>query len=253
MIDMHSHILPSIDDGSRNIEETVDMLQEANQAGFTTVVATSHYYLGYYEVEEKERLKYISDVIDEIQDLASNLQIYIGSEIYVNSQMVNWLKEHKASSINGTKYVLFELPFQYQIQNLQDVIYSLLSHKYVPIIAHPERYEYVQKDPNILLNYIDLGVLFQSNYGSVIGQYGKAAKKTVTKLLENNFVHFLGSDAHRHKSIYTKIPNALEELGKIISNEKINEITNINPKLVLENKNIDIDTPTKIKKGLFGF
>ena len=253
MIDMHSHILPDIDDGSRNIEETVDMLQEANHVGFTTVVATSHYYLGYYEVEEKERIEHISEVLDVLQNVAPNLKICIGSEIYVNSQIVNLLKEHKASSINGTKYVLFELPFQHQIQNLQDIIYSLLSHKYVPIIAHPERYEYVQKDPNILLNYIDLGVLFQSNYGSVIGQYGKLARKTVTKLLENNFVHFLGSDAHRHKSIYTKIPNALEELGKIISNEKIKEITTINPRLVLENKNIDIDTPIKIKKGLFGF
>lgn len=253
MIDMHSHILPDIDDGSRNIEESIDMLKEAYQAGFTAVVATSHYYLGYYEVEEKERIELIEEIMNRIQDVAPKLQICKGSEIYVNSQMANWLAEHKASSINGTKYVLFELPFQHQIQNLQDIIYSLLSHKFVPIIAHPERYEYVQKDPNILLNLIDLGVLFQSNFGSIIGQYGKTAKKTVTKLLQNNFVHFLGSDAHRHKSIYTKVPDAIEELSQIISEDKIKKITTINPSLVLENKNIDIDIPIKIKKSLFGF
>lgn len=253
MIDMHSHILPSIDDGARDIDETIDMLKEAKNAGFTTVVSTSHYYLGYYEVEEKERMEHINAIMHKLQEENVDLQICIGSEIYVNHNISNWLKEHKASSINGSKYVLFELPFQHQIQNLKDIIYSMLSNKYIPIIAHPERYEYVQKDPNLLIELIELGVLFQSNYGSIIGQYGKQAKKTVTKLIENDFIHFLGSDAHRHKSIYTKIPSAIEELSKIVLEDKIKELTTINPKLVLENKNIEIDTPKKIKKGLFGF
>lgn len=253
MIDMHSHILPQIDDGSRDIEETIDMLKEASNAGFSTIVSTSHYYLGYYEVEEEERMEHIKTIINKLQQEKINLQICNGSEIYVNQDIAKWINQHKASSINGSRYVLFELPFHQQIQNLQDIVYSLLSNKYVPIIAHPERYEYVQKDPNILIDLIELGVLFQSNYGSVIGQYGKQAKKTVTKLLENDFIHFLGSDAHRHKSIYTKIPSAVEEMSKIISENKIKELTTTNPKLVLENKNIDIASPKKIKKGLFGF
>ena len=159
----------------------------------------------------------------------------------------------KASSINETKYVLFETAFATEPQNLKDVIYSLMSNNYIPIIAHPERYSYVQKNPNMLLELIDLGVLFQSNFGSIIGQYGKEAKKTVNLLLKNNFIHFLGTDAHRKNTIYTAIPQALESLKEIISEKELEELTTINPNLVLENKEIYTRRPTKIKKGFFGF
>ena len=253
MVDMHSHILPSIDDGSRDSEETKILLEEAQKAGFTKIVSTSHYYLGYYEEDESSRKKYIDAINKNLQQNNKNLQVSVGSEIFITSEMVSLLKENKASSINGTRYVLFELPFVSQVQNLKDVIYSLMSNNYIPIIAHPERYRYVQKNPNMLLELLDLGVLFQSNYGSIIGQYGKEAKKTIKLLLKNNFIHFLGSDVHRKNTIYTAIPEAIETLKEILPEEKLEELTTINPNLVLENKKIDTRRPTKIKKGLFGF
>ena len=253
MIDMHSHILPGIDDGSRDIEETYKLLIEAYDVGFTKVISTSHYYLGYYEENENTRKSYIDDINNNLQEMNYNIQICIGSEIFITNEIINLLKEHKASSINGTKYVLFETAFGTEPQNLKNVIYSLMSNNYIPIIAHPERYSYVQKNPNKLLELIDLGVLFQSNFGSIIGQYGKEAKKTVSLLLKNNFIHFLGTDAHRKNTIYTLIPQAIESLKEIISEEELEELTTINPNLVLENKKINIKRPTKIKKGLFGF
>lgn len=253
MIDIHSHILPNIDDGSRSVEETFNLLKEAHKAGFTTIVSTSHCFLGHYEAEENIRKTYIDAINQKLPDIIPDLRICIGSEIYVTNNMVSLIEEHKASSINSTKYVLFELPFEHQIQNLKDIVYNLLGHNYIPIIAHPERYKYVQKDPNMLLELIDLGVLFQSNFASIIGWYGKEPKKTVKQLIENNFVHFLASDVHRQETIYTQIPDILEELKEIISEEKIEELTTINPKLVLENQKIHIQKPTKIKKNFFGF
>ena len=253
MIDMHSHILPGIDDGSRDDEETFKLLREASEAGFTKIVSTSHYYLGYYEEEEKVRKEYIDSINSKLRDSNPNLQVCIGSEIFITNQIVSLLYEHKASSINGTKYVLFELPFIAKAQNLKNVIYSLMSNNYIPIIAHPERYRYVQKDPNSLLELLNIGVLFQSNFGSIIGQYGKEAQKTVKLLLKNNFIHFLGTDAHRKNTIYTVIPEAIDSLKEIISEKELEELTTINPNLVLENKDINTRRPTKIKKGLFGF
>lgn len=253
MIDMHSHILPNVDDGSRSFEETLQLVNEAYQAGFTTIVSTSHYYLGYYEPIEKDRKAHIDVILQEVKNTLPDLQICIGSEIYVTHKMVNLLKEHRASSINGTRYVLFELPFEEQIIDLKNIIFMLINNGYIPIIAHPERYKYVKKNPNILLELLEMGVLFQSNYGSIIGDYGKDAQKTVIKLLQNNFIHFLGSDVHRSHTIYTYIPNALDELKEIISEQKINELTTINPKLVIEDKKIDTRMPKPIKKGIFGF
>ena len=253
MIDFHSHILPGIDDGSRDIEETINMIKEAYDAGFTQIVSTSHFYLRHYEVEEKERIEYINEINQKMQELGYNIQILVGSEIYITNDMVNLLDEHKASSINNSRYVLFELSFIERPQNLTEIIYNLLSNNYIPIIAHPERYKYVQKDPNILLDLLELGVLFQSNYGSIIGQYGKEAKKTVKLLLKNNFIHFLGTDVHRQNTIYNAVDEAIETLHKEISDKKIEELTTINPSLVLEDEDIYTRRPTKIKKGFFGF
>ena len=90
----------------------------------------------------------------------------------------------------------------------------------------------------------------QANYGSIIGQYGEKAQIIVKKLLQNNMVHFLGSDVHRENTIYPKMPKILAELNKLISEDKIEELTTINPKLVLQNKRIDVDEPHKIDFNL---
>lgn len=248
MIDFHSHIIPGIDDGSKNLEETIQMIEEAKKVGFTDIISTSHYINNYYETNQNDRINYLS----QIQSKVNSINLIIGSEIYVTQDIVMLIKQQMASTINNTRYALFELPMNNNILELKNIIYSLLENKYVPIIAHPERYSYVKENPNWLIEYIEMGVLFQSNFGSIIGLYGKEAQKTVELLLKNNMIHFLGSDVHRKNSIYTKIPEILKRLERIISKEKIQELTTINPKLVLEDRKLEIDEPIKIKKGFLG-
>ena len=247
MIDFHSHIIPNIDDGSQSIEDTICMLEEAKKVGFTDVISTSHYIEDYYEVDEKQR----KDYIDNIQKNVEGINIVIGSEIYITQNIVNLINEKKVSTINNTRYVLFELPMNSNVLYLKDVIYSLLENKYIPIIAHPERYSFIQKDPNWIIEYIEMGVLFQANFGSIYGIYGKQCHKTVQLLLKNNMIHFLGSDIHRKNSIYPKIPDILRRMEKVISKEKVYELTTINPKLVLNNKKLELDEPQKIKMGFW--
>ena len=111
----------------------------------------------------------------------------------------------------------------------------LIENNYVPIIAHPERYSYVQDNPEYVNELLDMGAMFQSNYGSIIGLYGKKAEKTVKKLLKENLVQFLGSDVHREERVYIFMPKILKKLKKIISSEKLKELTEINPQKVLDN------------------
>ena len=113
---------------------------------------------------------------------------------------------------------------------LNEMIFNLISMDLVPIIAHPERYAFVQKDPNILIDYIEMGVLFQSNIASITGYYGSEAKKTVKKILQHKMVHFFGSDNHRPNTIYANMNNIKEELKKIISKEEFDLLTKINPR-----------------------
>lgn len=253
MIDFHSHIIPEIDDGSRSIEETMLLLEEAQKAGFTKIISTSHYLEDHYEFNESSRKQFLDMLKIGASNLKLDLELYLGSEIYTSYDIVDLLKEHKASTINGTNYVLIELPMQSELPNLKNVIYELLGNGYIPIIAHPERYSYVKEDPNWLLEYIELGVLFQANYGSIIGMYGKEAQKTVRLLLKHDMIHFLGSDVHRTKTIYTKMPEIKQELQKVLERDKFKKLTKINPQLVLDNETIYIETPKMIKKRFLEF
>lgn len=247
MIDFHTHILPNIDDGSRSIEETFNLINEAKNVGFEAIVSTSHYIEEYYETNAPEREVWINAIYENLQAKNIDIKLYLGNEIYISENIIKLLEEGKASTINDTSYVLFEMPLNVEPMNLYDVIYEMMQYKLVPILAHPERYSFVQKEPELIYDLIEKGVLMQANYGSILGIYGEKPKMIVRKFLENNMIHFLGTDVHRQNTIYPKVPEVLVEIKQIVGEEKLKEITTINPKLALQNKKIEIDTPQKVE------
>lgn len=235
MIDFHSHILPGIDDGSRSIEQTIRMLKEAKEAGFTKIISTSHYMEGYYESDETERI----ELLNEVQKNISGIELYLGNEIYITNNMIDLIQNKQASTINNSKYVLFEFPLSAKSMNDKEVVYRLIENGFVPVIAHPERYSYVQDNPEYIEELAEMGALFQANYGSIIGMYGKKAEKTLKKLLKNDLIRFFGTDSHRIDQVYTKMPKILKKLHKFLSDEEIEEFTVINPQKVLNNEDIE--------------
>ena len=252
MIDFHSHILPNIDDGSISMEETLNLMQEARDVGFTKIISTSHYIEDYYDSDEAERKELLNKIIEKTEPTPNckdeknrtdpklhEIELYLGNEIYITNEMIQLLKDKKASTINNSKYVLFELPMNSKPFNAKETVYRLIENGYTPVIAHPERYSYVQDDIQYVKELADMGALLQSNYGSIIGLYGKKPEKTVKKLLKEDLIHFLGSDVHRTNQIYPKIPKIIKKLNKIISEEKIEELTEINPQKVLNNEEIE--------------
>ena len=250
MIDFHAHILPNVDDGSKSVEETFELLREAEEVGFNAIISTSHYMEEYYEVNVAEREVWIKALSDNLYKQNINLKLFLGNEIYITQNIIELLKEGKATTMNNSNYVLFEFPLNTKPMDMYDIIFDMLHNKIIPILAHPERYSFVQKEPELVYDLIQKGVLMQSNYGSIIGQYGEKAQLIARKLFENNMVHFLGSDVHRKNSIYPKIPEILQEIVSIVGREKLEEIIEINPSLVLENKRIEIDEPINFKLSL---
>lgn len=249
MIDFHSHIVYGVDDGAESIEDSVQILKNAEIAGFKDIILTPHYMENYYEVHKNEIAEKIELIKQKCKEENININLYQANEIYITNHMTELLQEGIASSINNSKYVLFELPMNEEPSNLLEVVYSLLENGKIPIIAHPERYSYIQKEPNKLLELIEIGVLFQTNYGSILGQYGKEIQKTANLLLENNFIHFLGSDVHKTGHIYKNIDEIKKQLRKILSEEKIDELTEKNAEKVLKDEKIEIEMPSKIKQG----
>ncbi len=251
MIDFHSHIVYDVDDGSETIEQSIEILKKAEKAGFTKVILTPHYMEDYYEFPASEIEEKIQLLRQKCQEEQINIELYQANEIYITNHMIDFIENNEATTINNSRYVLFELPMNEEPPNLLEVIYQLVENHKVPIIAHPERYAYIQKAPNRLLELIEHGVLFQTNYGSIIGQYGKEIQKTAKLLIEHNFIHFLGSDVHHEGYIYEKMPEIREQLRKIIDNEKIEELTTENAEKVLQNEEIEVEMPEKIKQGFF--
>lgn len=121
----------------------------------------------------------------------------------------------------------------------------------IPIIAHPERYDEVQDNPATAIDWIEQGAMLQANYASIIGKYGNKAKETLLKLLDANAVHFLGTDTHRKHSVYTEMDEILHEFKKKIGAEKLKELTEINPRMILNNELFEIEMPKKIKRKKF--
>lgn len=246
MIDFHTHIIPNIDDGSRSIEETFNLIKEAKEAGFEGIVLTSHYIENYYETDVPERDIWVKAISDNLKSKGIETNLYLANEIYMSENMMNLLIEGKASTINNSSYVLFEMPLHAEPMNLYDVIYSLQENKLIPVLAHPERYSFIQKEPELVYDLVQKGVLMQANYGSILGQYGEKAEIIVRKFLENNMIHFLGSDVHRQNTVYKRISQALEEIREIVGDEKLEELTTKNPQLALNNKRIEIEEPEEV-------
>jgi len=251
MIDFHSHIVFDVDDGSETIEDSIKILKRAQAGGVKKIILTPHYMQDYYEYAKKQIKERIKILEEECKKQDIDIELYQANEIYITNHIVELLEENIASSINNSRYVLFELPMNNEPGNLLEVIYRLLENGKVPIIAHPERYSYIQKNPNKLIELIENGVLFQTNYGSILGQYGKEIQKTAKLLIENNFIHFLGSDVHKTGHIYENIDEIERQLSKIISQEKIEELINDNAEKVINDEEIEIELPTKIKQGFF--
>lgn len=233
MIDIHSHIFPNVDDGPETMEDSIKMLQQAYDAGITTIIATPHYIEDKYITTKKQREGLVNSLQKELDKKCINIKLYVGTEAYICTNLDELLKKKTISTLNNSKYVLFELPMHSKVIYLDEVVNTLLERKWIPIIAHPERYSYIQQDIRMVNKLLEKGVLFQANYGSICGLYGKAAQKTLKKLLKMDAIHFLASDSHRPDSIYVKTDKMLRKIERIIGAKKMDQLTQINPSKIL--------------------
>ena len=179
----------------------------------------------------------------EIENI--NVKIYEGNEVFFTNDIVELIKEKKVCTLANSRYVLIELPLFNSIipMNVYEEFNKLQDAGFVPILAHPERYDFVTKNFKSLVNLIESGVLLQSNIGSITGKYGKDAKKNVEKMLKNNMVHFLGTDSHNN-TVYDVYDKAIKKIKKAINDEDIYEkIMYENPQRVLEDKEINVWYP----------
>ena len=229
MIDVHSHILYGIDDGSRNIEESIKIIENYNKKNIKKIIATPHYINNSSYVSSKEDNKKILNTLkEELKRKNIDTELYLGNEIYIDENIEDLLKNNIISSLNDTKYLLIELPMSGEKENYYDIFIDLMNLGYKVVLAHPERYSSFQKDFNKIYELDDIGVLFQCNIGSMIGNYGKKSKKTLKRMLKEDLVYMFGTDIHRDKIDYDFIDKSIKKISKYVTKEKLNKILNEN-------------------------
>ena len=253
MIDFHSHIIHGVDDGAKNLDMSLEMLQNADSEGVEYICATPHFITEEFEISREKYLEKLNRLILASKEESFNVKILSGLEIYMHPNLPKLYKEKKIWGINDSKYLLIELPMgQFPIYT-ENVFYELMLLGAKPILAHPERNNQIIKKHDLVINLIEQGVLMQINSGSLLGDYGKEVKKTAEELLKNNMIHILGSDGHNITSRKTKIKEAFaivkhKNLGVynwIIENQT-NIIKNISTMEILELK-------SKKNKGKISF
>lgn len=192
MIDVHSHYLPMVDDGSPSAEESVKMLKVAENLGITGVVLTPH-YRKQYRAGKAELLPVFKNFVELCESEGLNIDLYLGQEVYYEKGIFDDVKNAPYLTLCGGKYLLAEMPFDVEVE-AYDVALKIINQGYVPVFAHVERYPYLT--PSYLAEVKELGALIQINASSIAGVRKKVYGKLVAELFKRNLVDLVASDCH---------------------------------------------------------
>lgn len=237
MKDLHCHLLYGIDDGSRSLDESIHLLKQMSLSGITEVILTPHYIgKSKYIANNKDKNKLLTELKKRVAKEKLNIKLYLGNEIYLDEDILSNIKKNEISSLNDSKYLLIELPVLNCPHNVKNIFSELKYNGYKVILAHPERYQYVIENINILKDFIDMGVLLQGNYTSLLGKYGKDSKKALIRILKKGWISFLSGDIHHE--ITCDEEKIRKKLRWYIKNEDIDRLLNKNFDLIVKNEDV---------------
>jgi tyrosine-protein phosphatase YwqE len=198
-VDMHSHLIPGIDDGSKTMEESLKLIKRLSDYGLRKLITTPHIMSEYY----KNTPEIISMGLEELRKAIKNegipVEIAAAAEYYMDEIFLEKIKEGEKLLTFGDGYILVETGFINKPQMLLETLFQLEMSGYKPILAHPERYQYLIGDKSLVQDLVDRKILFQINLLSLTGFYSKPVKDFAESLLERNLVKFLGTDCHNER------------------------------------------------------
>ncbi len=233
MIDIHTHILPGIDDGAETWVDSLNIIREMVRNGVTDIVATPHYVNEtVYVSPRSENLKLLKELKNLLKTENIKANVYLGNEIYIDSKIVDLIKAKKISPMANSRYLLVELPLDEEFPNYEEYFQDLINRGAKVILAHPERYVIIQKDYEIAKRLHKMGVLLQCNLGSIVGKYGGGAKKISRRLAKDKMIFTFGSDTHhcRGDKYWQK---SFKKLKKFYSKSEITSLLIMNPKKII--------------------
>lgn len=244
MKDIHSHLIYGIDDGPKVLNGSLKILKKLENEGVTELVVTPHYIIGTnYNSDNETKMK----LVRELQE-HTKINIYIGNEVYIDNDIIDYIERRQISTINNSDYLLVELPLNEKMEYASNILFELRNLGIIPIIAHPERYHYLSISD--LISFVEEGCLLQGNITSLSGKYGKKVKENLKLLLKKHMIHVLGTDIHTHNDV--SVSGCLEQLMKLVDDKMYKDLTERNFNKIINNKTLEpyqiINTNTFFRK-----
>ena len=244
-VDLHNHTLPAVDDGARSMDDSLEMASIAAEDGIETVVLTPHSK----DVAESLRSGAFQESVRQLQEAvaAAGLPVryLVGLENHLEPDLAEKLDTGLALTMNGSSYILVELPFSPLLPMFTDnVFFNLRLRGLTPIIAHPERCDALVRDPDLLAAMVRLGCLAQVTSTSLTGRFGPEYRKAAETFLERGLVHVIASDAHSHRG--PRVPvvsDGVEAAARIVGEECARRMATAVPRAIVEGRPIESELP----------
>ena len=261
MIDLHSHLLPGIDDGSKSLQESLKMARIYEKAGYHQVVATPHWIAGTSWMPTPGEIRVqVAALNQSIKDEGINLSVLPGMEIALDPKIPRLLDEKKLQPLGKKSYVLIETPFQMFPMGWEQVFFAIASRGYTVLLAHPERCTQLADKPMLFDTLIEKGIYLQINWNSFLGYHGREAAKLARYLATKGYIHCLATDSHdvdnRHAG---NVQRAAREVEKLVGPRNLQLLAKENPARVLDgvplapmSRQNSQDTPKSKRRWFFG-
>ncbi len=201
-VDIHSHLLPNLDDGVSSFEESVEIIKNFIALGYTKIITTPHVMSDAYRNSSEGIRSRLEDLKLYLKENNISIQLEAAAEYYLDETLIEKLNNDEPLLTFGKNYLLFETNFLTEPLNLKEFIFLAITKGYQPILAHPERYIYLHNNFEGAQDILDRGVLFQLNISSITGYYSKGAQQMALKLIDKGMIHFLGSDCHHLQHVH---------------------------------------------------
>lgn len=236
MIDLHSHILPGVDDGAQSLEEALAIGRMAESDGIEVMACTPHFMPGVYDNEAldvRARIKHLNDVFEQE---GLHLALVVGADAHVRPDFVECLKQGKILTLHDSRYVLVEPPHHVLPQRLEDLMFNIAVAGYVPILTHPERLKWIEQGYDTVKRLARAGVWMQITAGSLAGRFGKRPRYWAERMLSEGLVSILATDTHNTRSRPPLLAEAHAVAKDRVGAAEADHMVLTRPAIILENR-----------------
>jgi len=251
VIDLHTHILPGVDDGAETLEDALAMARVAHDDGISTIVATPHRNPWSYRADRADAERRLEDVRQACRANGIEIRLLLGGEAYIAPDLADQVRGGLALTINGGRFLLVEWPYDQYPGYSEQVIFDLQVRGIVPIVAHAERYRIVQRDPSYLARLIERGVLVQVTASSLLGEFGPEIQKVTETLVTCGLAHLIASDSHAVDRRPPVLSAARDRAAALIGEVRARAMVTDVPRHVIDDELVELPPPTLRKPQPF--